>query len=144
MIKSKKNYVVDMLTWRSGGCVDFGEYLVGKGETTLLNPEGYSCCLGQCALQDGIPDNQLLLRGSPLDVQGEELWENFTQGAPWIDNRKALEHTSFSETAMRYNDSTNTTVKDRMSSLRRLFKSYNMTLKFKNVKKFFTQNPHLA
>lgn len=41
----------------------------GKGQTKLLNKEGYQCCLGFCALQLGTPIHRLLNFGSPDSVR---------------------------------------------------------------------------
>jgi hypothetical protein len=40
----KIKVVIDRSKWRTGG--DNGYLLTGKGETMLLNDEGYMCCLG--------------------------------------------------------------------------------------------------
>lgn len=41
----------------------------GKGQTKLLNKEGYQCCLGFCALQFGTPKHRILNLGSPDSVR---------------------------------------------------------------------------
>ena len=51
-----KTYTVDCRTWRAGGD---GNNKVGEGLTRLLNQLGFMCCLGQCALQEGVSANDL-------------------------------------------------------------------------------------
>lgn len=41
----------------------------GKGQTKLLNKEGYQCCLGFCALQLGTLKHRILNMGSPDSVR---------------------------------------------------------------------------
>lgn len=40
----KVKVVIDRSKWRTGG--NNGRFITGKGETMLLNDEGYMCCLG--------------------------------------------------------------------------------------------------
>ena len=51
MKKENSTLILDIKTWR---CGSNGRNKLGLGGTQLLNREGYSCCLGQFALQNSI------------------------------------------------------------------------------------------
>lgn len=50
-------FVIDRKKWR---CGQDGANSLGRGETKLLNAEGYMCCLGQICEQSGISREVLL------------------------------------------------------------------------------------
>lgn len=50
-------FVIDRSKWR---CGHDGKHKLGKGDTLLLNFDGYMCCLGQICEQSGIPKNTLI------------------------------------------------------------------------------------
>lgn len=58
------NYKLNLDTWVTGT----GTSLVGRGSSTLLNPQGYMCCLGQFAEQSGVPRHKLAGAGCPADL----------------------------------------------------------------------------
>ena len=50
-------YIINRSKWKNARW--------GKGATRMLNAEGYMCCLGQICKQMGMPDVQLLDKGTP-------------------------------------------------------------------------------
>lgn len=72
------NYVLDIATWRSGSR---GHTRMGKGETHLLNTDGYMCCLGQFAVQAGVHLECLKGVADP-----EDLARSLKQNYDWSDN----------------------------------------------------------
>lgn len=60
-------YTLDVAKWRCGGQSDRTNSL-GQGKTSMLNCDGFSCCLGQFALQKGVPAEALICKHYPSDV----------------------------------------------------------------------------
>lgn len=67
-------YVLDLSTWRCGMDMEVNPAIVtfnssrGTGTTSLLNGEGFSCCLGQFAIQVGVPKEVLRDRNYPNSI----------------------------------------------------------------------------
>lgn len=57
MSDERKKFVIDRSKWRSGS---MGEHAIGKGNTEMLNEQGYMCCLGQICKQLEVQDHLLL------------------------------------------------------------------------------------
>lgn len=60
-----KELTLDVSKWRCGGR---GGNQIGKGETYLLNKEGFSCCLGQWGTQLGMGSEDMFEIGEPIDL----------------------------------------------------------------------------
>lgn len=58
--------ILDYSKWRCGGD---GPNKLGEGYTELLNKFGFMCCLGLFESQCGIPNDQLLKKDEPMDVE---------------------------------------------------------------------------
>jgi hypothetical protein len=54
-------FVLDVSKWRSGGT---GSEKLGRGDTLLLNRQGYQCCVGQFLEQCGVPREHLKTVGT--------------------------------------------------------------------------------
>lgn len=116
--KLPKTLYLDIKTWRSGGS---GKNRVGCGTTTLLNKEGYMCCLGQFCKQVGLKDDDILMRSSPDELEHKVN----------TLNRKG-DNSQFSLDAMEINDDEGTTPSQKVKKLQSLCKKYNRKLVIKN------------
>lgn len=56
-------FIIDRSEWRCGG--NFGH---GKGDTALLNREGFKCCLGFFALSCGYSEDDIYELGEPSEI----------------------------------------------------------------------------
>lgn len=109
-----KQFKIDRTKWRNGS---YGDNMVGKGITLLLNEEGYMCCLGQCLRQMGV--DGLLGHGTPA----------FTSKInSYFVNYGA--NSKLSESAVEINDNEETTSLEKELELIALFSSYGLELSF--------------
>jgi hypothetical protein len=125
----KQTFTIDCNTWR---CGDDGKYKLGEGSTALLNKKGYMCCLGQVALQLDVHEADLLGKGEPdqLNIDIELLTIRYN------NNKKKLSiiaNSELSSDAMRINDSTESTVSQKMKELKELFNDNGYGLEFINI-----------
>jgi hypothetical protein len=120
--------VVDYNKWRSGG---FGQYKVGEGGISLLNDEGYMCCLGFACLQLEPSLWPEKIRGyvepQELDVNIESLTLEDEDGDHLYYN------TLLSDAAIEINDDESTSPEEKIESLTKLFKEHNLELEFINI-----------
>lgn len=123
IMKKITQYVLDVKLWRCGGDIDPSHlYTLGEGDSSLLNEEGYMCCLGQFALQADIPKDQLLDKLLPCC-----LYENYDSN--FIDcTDRVYDITLLAQKLININDSTTTTVKSKISQIREVLDSYGITL----------------
>ena len=122
-------YTLDISKWRSGGN---GPNQLGKGETRLLNKHGYSCPLGQFALDAGV--DPLILEGAcvnPSDlsnVLGKVYDHNFAKlSNPAYSGR--YENTRLAINIMRISDGIYTTYQQKIKKIRRVLEREGHTLK---------------
>jgi len=59
---------IDRATWRTGGHNPPPKYGSGRGNTALLNDEGFRCCLGFHGAAAGVDDHYLLRKGEPISI----------------------------------------------------------------------------
>ncbi len=59
-------YILKKSTWRSG--VN-SLTSTGKGNTYLLNDEGFMCCLGQFCIQEGVEPEIILNKALPIMIK---------------------------------------------------------------------------
>jgi len=111
-------YKLDYNTWR---CGSVGCNKLGKGGTWLLNSDGFSCCLGQFAMQAGIDPKQLLDRGKPNNIK-----------VPGITLDDVPICTKFSNAAIRINDDPDTTVRQKVYYLKDLALRHDIEIEFVN------------
>jgi hypothetical protein len=125
----KQTFTIDCNTWR---CGDNGDYKLGEGSTTLLNKEGYMCCLGQVALQLDVHEADLLGKGEPdqlnIDIELLTIRYNGDEVGEFI-----IANSELSSDAMRINDSTESTVSQKMKELKELFNDNGYDLEFINI-----------
>lgn len=115
-------YTLDCSTWRSGG---EGKFTLGKGQTHLLNNEGYSCCLGQFALQVGVDKDLLLNVGCPDDVMTDQSYDEAFQ-VVLVEEGEDVERrdTLLALDLMRANDNGDLTLDGRISRISELLEKY--------------------
>ena len=125
----KQTFTIDCNTWR---CGDDGKYKLGEGNTTLLNNEGFMCCLGQVALQLDVHEADLLGKGEPdqLDIDIELLTIRYNSDE---EELSIIANSELSSDAMRINDSTESTVSQKMKDLKELFNDNGYDLEFINI-----------
>lgn len=58
-----KKVVIDRSKWRRGG-----DKQENAGETCLLNPQGFMCCLGFISLVEGFTEEEIFNAGEPSDM----------------------------------------------------------------------------
>lgn len=128
------DFTVDYSKWRSG---NNGLESTGTGETSLLNEEGFMCCLGQVTLQicPKLTSADIMCFESPAEFADKAKKPiNFL-----TDKKRLWMHTSLANHAMRINDDNNMDVRTRMALLSDLFKENGHTLKFINVPEEFSK-----
>ena len=125
----KQTFTIDCNTWR---CGDNGKYKLGEGNTVLLNDEGFMCCLGQVALQLDVHEADLLGKGEPdqLDIDIELLTIRYNGDE---EEEFIIANSELSSDAMRINDSTESTVSQKMKDLKELFNDNGYDLEFINI-----------
>jgi hypothetical protein len=64
-MKQKIKVTIDRSKWRTGV---FSEFASGRGDTYLLNSEGFMCCLGFCSLAVGVPESEILNQPTPQSL----------------------------------------------------------------------------
>ena len=119
-IKKLTSFVLDFATWRSGK--DSPANAVGKGETKLLNEQGYMCCLGQYCLQAGISRENILNKATPIIVRKEIPLLNYSfKGEVYM--KGSMITTKFTDVAIGINDNPTTTPETKIEQLKKLFES---------------------
>ncbi len=117
-------YTIDRKTWRRGGDVYDEQF----GETSLLNPQGFMCCLGQCLLQEGLTKDKLL---NTPDPAGSEVANSFAT----VGDGESFDYylnTSLAKKAMTVNDNPDLQDVEREEKLIQLFKDNNLEIEFIN------------
>lgn len=119
-MKLPETLYLDLKKWRCGGDSRSKKKRMGHGETYLLNNEGYSCCLGQWIQQT---DKSLNIKGfsSPKCVFNCKI---HTLVNPSIFNFD----TKFAGECMDINDDEDTTILEKIASLRKILKKYKRKL----------------
>ncbi len=142
-------YVLDISKWRCGGDV-LGDHKLGLGSTQMLNEEGYMCCLGQCAAQQGVPESILLNCADPSDISRclqkakkkivyDQNMIHPMRCPPTLTKGKVYyKNSSFANDAMRINDHPKLTTKMRVEKLQALFEKHGFKLEINDPKKQLT------
>lgn len=112
--------VIDRSKWRSG---HDSENKTGKGQTKLVNTQGYMCCLGFRCNQMGVPKNQLKGLSYPFELYEWEL--------PGITNSDFGSQTDFTRKAISINDNPVLTRRERERAIREHFASDGIKVVFK-------------
>lgn len=119
--RDEKKLILDYSTWRCGG---HSENALGKGDTMLLNEDGYMCCLGQFSLQlkPELSSKRLLHLGVPDEI-GEEIPFLATPSnmCDHIDDVGYYQNTQLADEAIAINDNPVTTPEHKIDQLKALF-----------------------
>lgn len=133
-----KKFTIDRSKWRCGG--DSSVTMRGVGDTELLNPEGFMCCLGQVSKQCGVSDGELLERLTPrvlahesakkvspflVEIKKLKRYEEGDEDPLWHKRATAL-----CETAMNINDDMSRSDEEREKDLTNLFAANGYELEF--------------
>ncbi len=117
-------FVIDRSKWR---CARDGLHKHGTGKTLLLHPNGYMCCLGQCAIQAGANQLDILDKAEPRELP-QALFpltaDMDEEDGPGLNNSR------LSDVAMEINDDTSLTDFDREMKLTSLFADHDHELEF--------------
>jgi len=127
------DFTIDRSKWR---CGDTGDNKVGEGQTALLNPEGFLCCLGQVAIQCGADEEGIHNVGEPRDCK---VLRGIDNPLITVDDDydpedgfliQGLRNTRLSEEAMSINDDTSIDLFIRECKLAALFHKHGHTITF--------------
>lgn len=113
MPKKKDYLIIDRSKWRTATS--------GRGDTMLLNDEGYMCCLGFRCHQMGIPEEDLLDISHPEDV--------FDWNIPDLVKKRGGD-TAFTTSAININDDKCLTSKEREQELIEHFATKDIIVEF--------------
>lgn len=141
MQQQKPKVVIERAWWRAGKhyAPQANETTHGRGDTRLINTQGYRCCLGFAANQlANISDDQLLSKPMPEDVGllipflTKENTEGFklTEDGCILQNHKKIINTQLSDDASVINDSHNMPLKEKEEFLIELFARHGIELEF--------------
>lgn len=126
-IKKKYKVVIDRSKWRTGNISETYEngktfHSTGIGETLLLNEEGFKCCLGFMTQQ--ITKKKVLGSGDPGDC---------TFSVPYLNKLEdgCRMNSDLAEEAIYINDCDSTTLAQKETALKELFKNTPISLRFK-------------
>lgn len=124
----KKDYlIIDRAKWRTG---HYSDNRTGRGDTQLLNDEGYMCCLGFRCLQMGVPEDELLNVTSPGDLGRKWQVPDLVLKKPKINGGHKDYDTDFSYEAMDINDDIHLTPKEREQKIIKHFAKKNIIVEF--------------
>lgn len=112
--------------WRCGGDSQVRGRKLGKGNTQLLNEQGYMCCLGQVARQCGIGSKAILNVATPTDVSVKRLPHLIYK----VKHIVYRDNSELAQDAMEINDNEGTTVARKEKLLIALFKKHGHKLTF--------------
>lgn len=120
------NFIIDRSKWRCGGD-HVHKNQKGIGATYLLNKEGFMCCLGQVAKQEGFSQEDILNKHEP---------KNLNPIKDSITINKDGGNSDLANKAININDDFDMSLPERESRLKKIFNSYGHTIKFtgKSVK----------
>lgn len=129
-------FKIDRSKWR---CGDDGKYAKGLGKKTYLNnKEGYMCCLGQTLCQQGVPQKHMERLGKPSEIDFKYSIDvkNIFFNSEFDELGDDLTNTELTYDAMDINDDKDTTLKEKESALKELFKKHGHKISFygKSVK----------
>lgn len=116
------NITIDRSIWRCGGN---GKFRHGAGITSLLNSEGFMCCIGQACTQLGVEKELLFDKAVPAELSKHI---DFLTSVTVIYGRKY--DSQLTKSAMSINDDEELTPQEREKELVALFDRYGHTLAF--------------
>jgi hypothetical protein len=121
----EKVLILDVSKWK---CGQSSENSLGEGPTKLMNSLGYMCCLGQFSLQidKNINKEDLRLKNFPQYI-------GFKNKNILIDENGY--DSNLTSSAISINDNTETTPKEKIVSLKKLFKKFGYKIEVINADK---------
>lgn len=127
-----RTYTIDCLKWRSGPiATQTRKNKLGRGKGgKMLNGQGYMCCLGFCAKQDGAIN--MLGEMMPEDVEWPKMDFMSEDRTPLLT--VGGDDSEFAVDAAEINDA-NISLDERIKRLRALAAKHDIKLKFKNLSK---------
>lgn len=120
------DFIIDRSKWRSAGDTNTRDYN-GRGRTSLLNSEGFMCCLGHVSLQCGLTEQDIRCRLMPENVKTKYLLNIKKKNPDYINNDFC--DTTFSKRAATIND-TRMSDYERESRLKVEFETWGHTVIF--------------
>ncbi len=136
-MKLPKELVLNYRTWICGQ-PDINENKKnchGKGFTSLLNKEGFMCCLGQFSKQAKCKKEDLLYVSMPEEL--DKLIVGLTKKKKNMFGDLDIIDTKMSERAININDDEDTTIIEKVRGLRKTFGRNGYTIKLKNFPKTY-------
>ena len=123
-------YTLDVSKWR---CGRNGPKKLGEGDTQLLNEQGYSCCLGQFALDAGV-DPEVMLDdacGNPSDLSNvlDKAYDHNFVKLSILTNFCQYQNTGLAINLMRINDGVYTTYQQKIKEIRKALEKEGHALK---------------
>ena len=116
-------YQLDVSKWRCGNESEPNSFF-GKGDTAMLNHEGYMCCLGQFAKQKGVAEHLLLDEATPECANS-----NYDPAFCFFGlDDEEYENTNLAYTLMKINDDPTSTPKEKIDSIRKELEKEGHTL----------------
>jgi hypothetical protein len=123
---TKTKVTIDRAKWRCGG--ECGDFANGKGQTKLLNHEGYMCCLGFITAAAN-PELNILEKGEPDDLK-TTVPELTCLSLDFAFSSRGWLNTNLTVAAIAINDSETLTAQEREEQLLELFKNSLYELEF--------------
>jgi hypothetical protein len=129
-MKEKIKVKIDRSKWRTGLN---GASASGRGDTCLLNDEGFMCCLGFCSLAAGVPESEILNQPLPnfIPIKNEIIIRGIDS---LVYKLEGLGCTNYSSTELSFNAATiNDSFLDRATKeqqLLELFKDSEFDIEF--------------
>lgn len=128
------NYILDVSKWRCGSVGvnessddNIGNRL-GKGSTKFLNQQGYMCCLGQFAKQQGVDDAYLRVAFSPVDICTFDTNNKIYDEAFIVNKSEGYRNSELAKTLVGINDDSTTTIDTKINQIKDELHKYNHTL----------------
>ncbi len=123
-------FTLDVNKWRCGSSSMEPSNRKGEGKTRMLNTEGYMCCLGQFALQEGCTPAEILDTQTPSGVNRfySKIFQNPNE------NNFGNSISVLSGDLMHINDSPGMKVSTKIRNIRKILKQEDHTLRVINLK----------
>lgn len=118
--------IIDRTKWRTGSC---GETATGKGDTALLNKEGFMCCLGFECLRRGFTEDEISGQPEPETMIFDDRFEKDRFGDMVNDSGH---NKSWVDQAISINDDILTTLKEKEEKIQKIFAGQGIEVEFIN------------
>lgn len=118
--------IIDRTKWRTGS---YGETATGKGDTALLNKEGFMCCLGFECLRRGLNEDEILGQPEPETMIFDDRFEKDRFGDMVNDSGH---NRSWVDQAISINDDMLTSLKEKEEKIQKIFAGQCIEVEFIN------------